>query len=157
MSEQVTWPLRIYYDASCPLCAAEMQGLRDRDTQGRLQLVDCSAHGFKDPELSAAGVDVQTALNHIHALDAAGVWHRGVAVFELAYSAAGLGMVARMLGKPWLRPLLDRAYPWVVRSRGLLARLGLVPVLAALMRRGEAASPCAGRSCELDPNRPSDR
>lgn len=154
MPAEPAWPLRIFYDASCPLCAAEMHGLRERDTQARLQLVDCSAPGFDQAELAAAGIPLQTALNHIHARDAAGHWHRGVAVFELAYTAAGIGWVARLLGKPWLRPLLDTAYPWVVRSRGLLARLGLVPLLAALMRRGRAQSACTDTTCPAEPTPP---
>jgi predicted DCC family thiol-disulfide oxidoreductase YuxK len=152
MRTEVTWPLRIYYDAGCPLCAAEMHGLRDRDTQGRLQLVDCSAQGFEDAELAAAGIEVQTALNHIHALDAAGRWHRGVAVFELAYAAAGLGWMARLLSQAWLRPLLEAAYPLVVRSRGLLAKLGLVHVLASMIRRGRAVSPCTDSTCPAEPS-----
>lgn len=42
----LAWPVQVYYDASCRLCAAEMHNLRVRDQAGRLAFVDCSAPGF---------------------------------------------------------------------------------------------------------------
>ena len=38
-----TWPLVIYYDASCPLCMAEMGNLMLRNREANLVFVDVSA------------------------------------------------------------------------------------------------------------------
>ncbi|KTT06843.1 DCC1-like thiol-disulfide oxidoreductase family protein, partial [Pseudacidovorax intermedius] len=43
------YPLTLYYDASCPMCDAEMTHLRLRDEAGRLAFVDASAPGFDAP------------------------------------------------------------------------------------------------------------
>lgn len=142
MSPDTTWPLTIYYDASCPMCRAELHGLKARDHDGRLRLVDCSAPGFHDPHLAAAGISVDTAMAHIQARDADGRWFDGVGVFERAYAGAGLAWVARLLGLRWLRPVLDRAYPVVARNRGWLSKLGLAPLLGWAMRRGRGDTAC---------------
>lgn len=46
MTHSPAWPLRIYYDRSCPLCAQEMHALVAHDRAGRIELVDCSAADF---------------------------------------------------------------------------------------------------------------
>ena len=48
-THNATFPLTIYYDASCPLCRKEMHTLRDYDRRTQLPLVDCSAPDFHDP------------------------------------------------------------------------------------------------------------
>lgn len=113
------WPLTIYYDASCPLCEAEMQNLRLRDGHGRLQLVDASAAGFVSP---LPGVPVSALMQQIHARRADGQVLRGVDVFVLAYQAADLPTVVRALRWPWLRPVLDALYPVLARHRQRLPR-----------------------------------
>ncbi len=52
----IQWPLRIYYDRSCPLCAHEMHALLAHDRLGNLQLVDSSASDFSDADAQAAGI-----------------------------------------------------------------------------------------------------
>ena len=37
-----TYPLTVYFDATCPLCTAEMGAMQARDSAKRLRLVDCS-------------------------------------------------------------------------------------------------------------------
>jgi predicted DCC family thiol-disulfide oxidoreductase YuxK len=121
----VAFPLTIYYDASCPLCATEMHALKARDRAGRLVLVDCSRPDFSDPAAAACGVTRDHMLAFIHARDAQGQWLRGVDVFEHAYGAAGLASLARLWRNRTLRPLWDRLYPWVARHRHLLSQIGL--------------------------------
>ena len=100
------YPLKVFYDASCPVCALEMDKLGARDTAGRLVLVDMSApdfnaacHGFDAADLDAA----------IHAVRPDGSVVRGMAVLRLAYAAAGLGWL--------LRPSGLRSAPAGVRRR----------------------------------------
>jgi predicted DCC family thiol-disulfide oxidoreductase YuxK len=140
------FPLTIYYDASCPLCASEMQTLKARDTQGRLVLADCSAAAFDPQPCAREGVTREQMLERIHARDAAGRWFRGVDVFEVVYEVAGFTRLARLLGSRRLRPLLDRIYPWIAANRYRLSRLGLFRVFALIAAAGgNAAGSSRGR------------
>lgn len=140
----VSWPLRIYYDHSCPLCRQEMHGLVAGDRSGRIELADCSAPGLADAEAVRADFGVAEMQRIIHARDAAGVWYRGVEVFVIAYDAVGLTGMARMWSHPWLRPLWERLYPWFARNRMRLSRFGVAAAYGALVRR--AAERAAQRS-----------
>src|SRR4249920_1537637 len=104
---QVAYPLAIYYDQSCPLCAEEMHALKRYDAHGRLHLIDCSVPDFIDADTRQAGIDRSALMRRIHARDAAGNWLDGVAVFEVAYGAVGIGAVAKLWGNPRLQPLWD--------------------------------------------------
>ena len=54
MYKKEQWPLTLYFDGDCPLCAREIKLLRSHAsahsttdaTQARLQLVDMSEEGF---------------------------------------------------------------------------------------------------------------
>ena len=140
----IQFPLTIFYDASCAMCAGEMHALKELDADGRLALVDCSPPEFDDQALAQGGFCRADAMTLIHARDADGRWLIGVDVFEAAYRAAGLTAIARVWGNPRLRPLLDRMYPWVARHRQTLSRLGLNLlvrlVMAAAIFRASASS-----------------
>ena len=120
--EPPQYPLTVFYDASCPLCAAEMHALKSRDRDGRLELVDCSAPDF---DAGALGLPVTGAdlMERIHARDGDGRWLVGVDVFEAVYRAAGLRKAARLWGNRTLRPVLAALYPWIARNRQRLSRL----------------------------------
>lgn len=155
------WPLRIYYDAACPLCAHELHALRDHDREGRLELRDCSSPDFRDADLDAAGLTPGLLMRRIHARDADGRWLVGIPVFEAAYGAVGIASVAALWGHRWLRPVWDRLYPWIADHRMQLSRLRLdrpfewlVRALARrAARRAERAAACADGGCRIDPGR----
>ena len=89
------YPLKIFYDASCPVCALEMDQLRARDAAGRLELVDMSAPRVRRglPRLRPRrprGRDPRGATRR-HGV-------RGMPVLRLAYAAAGLGWLVRPTG-----------------------------------------------------------
>ncbi|HEX5756321.1 MAG TPA: DUF393 domain-containing protein, partial [Arenimonas sp.] len=147
------WPLTIYYDASCPLCAREMHALAAHDANARLRLVDCSPPSFADAECAAAGIGREALMQAIHARDGEGRWHRGIAVFELAYRGAGIEGIAALWAHPWLRPIWERAYPWVALHRMGLSRLGFSRpfgwLVAMLARRAQRrARACRDGRCE---------
>jgi len=124
MNRPLRYPLTVFYDASCPMCATEMHALRDRDYRGRIELVDCSAADFDDEGLRAEGITQKKLMALIHVRDAHGRWLVGIDCFEAVYRAVGLEARARIWADRKLRPFLDRAYPWIARHRQVLSRLG---------------------------------
>lgn len=113
-SEPGTYPMTIYYDASCPLCNAEINNLQRRSTDGRLAFVDISAPGFAS---QPPGVTLAQMMALIHARKADGSIIQGMEVFRLAYGAAGIGWVAGALDLPVIGTLAERLYPWIARHR----------------------------------------
>ncbi|MDX1561980.1 MAG: DUF393 domain-containing protein [Gammaproteobacteria bacterium] len=142
------FPLTIYYDASCPLCAAEMHALRDYDRDSQLRLIDCSCAGFTDSAAAAAGLTQAELMRMIHARDAAGRWYRGVDVFEHAYRVAGIDAVARFWAGGRLRPLLERLYLWIARNRMWFSRLRANALFGWCVRR--AAQKAQRRACRVN-------
>ena len=134
----VTYPLTVYYDASCPLCRTEMATLKARDGEDLLYLVDCS-QGL----VAFADVTPAAMMARIHARDAAGRWLNGLDVFAAVYRAAGFPVLARLYASPRLRPLLDRLYGWVADHRGLLARLGFAGLFRLVPATKRACTACA--------------
>lgn len=124
MTRSPRFPLTIYYDASCPMCASEMHALKARDRTGRLDLVDCSAADFEPAFVEFDGLSRSSLMARIHARDRDGRWLVGVDVFEAAYRAAGLHRAARLWGSRLLRPFLRFLYPKIADHRRLLSRLG---------------------------------
>lgn len=140
----------VYYDASCPLCRAEIGALAEVDASAALQWVDCSAPDFEDAAARAAGIDRAALMAALHARDAAGRWHVGVDAFVAIYRAVGIESVARLWGHPWLKPLWVRLYPWIARHRQRLSRLGLTGTFEWWVRREArraAAARCAADRC----------
>jgi len=129
------YPLKVFYDASCPVCALEIDQLRARDAAGRLELVDMSAPGFDAACHGFTHADLDAA---IHAVRPDGTVVRGMPVLRLAYEAAGLGWLVRPTGFGPLRPLFDAAYRVFARNRRRVSH-ALAPAIAALRaRRGRA-------------------
>jgi predicted DCC family thiol-disulfide oxidoreductase YuxK len=144
----LAYPITIYFDASCPLCASEMGALKAHDGADRLRLVDCAAAGFDDADVRKAGLSQVELLRIIHARDGSGRWLRGVEVFEAAYRAVGLRTLAFLWGCRLWRPLLDRLYPVIARNRRVLSRLGLPAVVrAGLSALGSTGGVCDARHC----------
>lgn len=148
----MTYPLTIYYDASCPLCRAELHAIAVHDLSGRLRLVDCSAAGFTDRDCTLAGIDAATMMRRIHARDADGQWLVGMQAFEAVYRAVGIEALARVFGSGFLAPVLNRLYGLVADHRQGLSRLGLNGVFAwcvtLLAKRAAGRSQaCAEGAC----------
>lgn len=142
------YPLTLFYDASCPLCAAEMHNLMLRNTEGHLAFVDVSA-----PEVPSHidGVSREAMMTEIHARQADGEWVRGVDVFRLAYRAAGLPRVSSVLSWPLLAPAADALYPWVARHRQQMPKMLSSLLFGRALRRAAAqahARQCDAEACE---------
>ena len=144
------YPLTLFYDANCAVCALEMDHLRARNDAGRLCFVDISAPGFDSPP---AGVTLAQLDAEIHALRPDGSVLRGVEVLRLAYAAVGLGWVMRPTGWAPLRPLADLGYRLFARHRRRISRAAaplIDAVRAARAREVEKRMrECTGGACDL--------
>lgn len=112
--------LTILYDSRCPLCSREIAWLRSRNSHGQLGFQDVFADDF---EPALLGVSLDQLLAEIHGITADGQLIKGIDVFAIAYSAAGLKMLAALLQWPLSRPLFIKLYAWFARYRGRLGRL----------------------------------
>ena len=128
----ITYPLTIYYDASCPLCAAEMHTIKETDFDNKLILIDCSDDNFNEPEFCPT--NKMAMMERIHAQDATGAWLKGVDVFAAAYQAAGFKQLGRIWGSSTLKPVLSRIYPIIADNRHWLSKTPLPYLLNQLLR-----------------------
>ena len=135
------YPLTVYYDATCPLCVAEMGAMRARDAAGRLNLVDCSPLGF-----SAGPAPREALMTAMHAVDASGRVLSGVAAIRACRAAVGMPAGGALLDLPIVGALADRAYALLARNRYRLPRW----LVARLAGRGAIApTTCADDQCGL--------
>lgn len=129
------YPLTLYYDGACPMCRAEMHNLMLRNRRELLAFVDISVPGFSGQPPGATQQDLMTL---IHASQADGTLVKGVDVFRLAYSAAGLPWVSTLVRLPVIGPLADRLYPWIARFRHHIPRPLVVLLFETAARRAAA-------------------
>ncbi|NOT14374.1 MAG: DUF393 domain-containing protein [Methylotenera sp.] len=132
MLPNIQYPLTIYYDASCPLCATEMHTIKEIDDENKLILVDCSNQDFNEPAFCPASK--AEMMERIHAQDAAGNWISGVDVFAIAYSAAGFKKLGRIWGSQTLKPIFNRLYPLIADNRYWLSKTPLPNLLNQLLK-----------------------
>lgn len=141
------YPLTLYYDGACPMCHAEMHNLMLRNRDELLAFVDISVPGFDGQPPGATQHDLMTL---IHARQADGTLVKGVDVFRLAYSAAGLPWVSALMRRPVIGPLADRLYPWVARFRNHIPQRLVVLLFENAARRAAAQPRCqSGDNCRL--------
>lgn len=112
------WPLVLYVDGSCPLCAREIIWLRRRASPERLVLVDISEPGFVSEAPS-----LDQLRRKLHARSADGHWLTGIDATYWSWRAAGAGKWAMPLGWRPLRPLFRFVYWLFSVARPLLSGL----------------------------------
>jgi predicted DCC family thiol-disulfide oxidoreductase YuxK len=112
------FPLRVFFDGACPICAREIEHYRHRDRARRLVLVDISAAGF-DP--APLGVTLQAFMHELHAIDRCGKVYRGIEAFRAIWQAFPESTVYRALAAvvalPVINPLARLGYRWFARVR----------------------------------------
>jgi predicted DCC family thiol-disulfide oxidoreductase YuxK len=147
-----TYPLRLLYDAQCPVCSLEMDHLRARCPDGRLLFEDISQPGF---DAARFGLTFEAVDAEIHAIRPDGSVLKGVEVLRLAYAAAGLGWVMQPTGWAPLRPLFDLGYRVFARHRRRIsAATGpLIDAIRAQRARRMAAAmrECRAGACRTGP------
>lgn len=140
-------PLTVYYDHSCVLCRSEIENLAARDEHGVLNMIDCSGADF---DTSSLPFDQTTLMNCIHAIDAKGEWLKATDVFVVCYRAAQMQGIARAFA--FAKPVMEKLYPWIVRNRYTLSKLGIHKLFNALTyqttQRKAAQAMASSQACK---------
>ena len=134
------FPLQVFYDGSCSVCATEIERYRRRDRDVRLILVDISLPGF-DP--APFGITLAEFMYQMHAIDRSGRVFRGVEAFWAMWQAFPssilLGMCGTLISLPLVNPLAGLCYRIFAALRGYLPK-----------RRRD----CSGGSCRIGKGKP---
>ena len=120
MSRSAVFPLTIFFDGSCRVCAGEMATYRRRDTEGRLTFVDISDDDFVAADFGRSRDEFMTQL---HVRDAAGRYFLGVDAFIAiwqAFPGTLYPQLGSLLGWPPVRPLAGVGYWLFARLRRFL-------------------------------------
>lgn len=117
------FPLRIFYDGSCSVCAAEIGHYGRRNHGGRLVPVDISAPDF-DP--APYGITLADLMYQLHAIDRAGRIYRGVEAFWAIWQAfpasTFYGLLGTFVTLPGIRGAARLCYRGFARIRRYLPK-----------------------------------
>ena len=100
------FPLRIFYDGDCIVCATEVEYYVCKDHHDRLIPVDISSPKF---DAGAYGISQEEFMFELHALDSEGTVYRGVDAFRAIWQAFPAGSVHALLGKIISLPVINAA------------------------------------------------
>jgi predicted DCC family thiol-disulfide oxidoreductase YuxK len=123
MSDTPAYPLQIFFDGSCSVCAAEMEVYRRKEHSGRLQFVDIGEPGF-DP--APYGITLEAFMYEMHAIDRENRVYRGVEAFRAIWQAfpasTWYGLLGSLVALPGVRHLARLAYWCFARVRRFLPK-----------------------------------
>ena len=117
------FPLRVFYDGSCSVCAGEVERYGRKDRERRLVLVDISAPDF-DP--GPLGITMAEFMYQMHAIDQGGGVYRGVEAFWAIWQAFPastlLGLLGALINLPLVNSLARLFYRGFAGIRGYLPK-----------------------------------
>jgi predicted DCC family thiol-disulfide oxidoreductase YuxK len=123
MPSKPVFPLQIFYDGSCIVCATEIEHYLGRDHGGRLRGVDISSPGF-DPE--PFRISRAAFMYELHVIDGSGAVYRGIESFWAIWQAFPASSVYGVLGiiitLPLVNPLARLFYKCFARIRPFLPK-----------------------------------
>lgn len=108
------YPLQIFYDGACKMCAGQMEKFQKKDVHKRLIFMDISEPGF---EAKKFGLDGELLLKYIYAKDASGRIVRGIDAFIWMWRAVDNNLPAFLVGLPGIKQLGKVVYRIISRSR----------------------------------------
>jgi predicted DCC family thiol-disulfide oxidoreductase YuxK len=140
MPDIPAFPLQIFYDGSCSVCAGEMEFYRRKKHDNRLLFIDITAPEF-DP--APYGISQEAFMYELHAIDRQGRIYKGIEAFGAIWLAFPDLSVYRLLGTlvalPGVNPLALMAYWSFARIRNYLPN---------------SSNACKDASCRLGKDRP---
>jgi len=117
------FPLRVFYDGACSVCATEVEQYGRKDKGERLELIDISDPGF-DP--SRWGITRIDFMYQMHTIDQSGRIYRGVdafwAIWQAFPSSTLLGLCGVLITLPLVNPLARLGYRMFAALRGYLPK-----------------------------------
>jgi len=116
------WPLTVYYDGGCIVCATEIAHYRRLEHAGRLHFVDISAPGFRAED---HGLSLDQFRSRMQVRDAEGAFRSGVEAFVALWQALPgkrYRKLAQLVQLPVLRKLAGWGYTLFARYRHLLPK-----------------------------------
>ena len=117
------FPLQVFFDGSCSVCATEVERYGRRDQGVRLILVDISAPGF-DPV--PFGITLAEFMYQMHVIDQSGRVFRGVEAFWAIWQAFPastlLGSCGKLIMLPLINPIARLCYRTFAGIRGYLPK-----------------------------------
>jgi predicted DCC family thiol-disulfide oxidoreductase YuxK len=123
MPNTPTFPITVFYDGTCTVCAAEIEHYRRKDHEGRLVLINISSPDFK-PELYS--ISLQAFMYELHVIDRKGKVYKGIEAFWAiwqAFPAATLyGTMGTLISLPGINPLARLCYKGFARIRKYLPK-----------------------------------
>lgn len=122
MARAPVFPVTIFYDGSCLVCATEMRHYRRKSPAGRLLFVDISDPGFHPERF---GRSLQEFMTQMHVIDATGEVYRGIEAFPVIWQALPdfrYRLLARLIDFPGVHSLARLGYALFARFRHYLPR-----------------------------------
>ena len=123
MQNKPNFPIRMFYDGSCTVCAAEIEHYLGQDHGGRLLGMDISAPDF-DPE--PFGIPLAAFMYELYAIDSSDRIFRGVeafwAIWQAFPAATVYGIMAAVITMPLVNPVARLLYKGFARIRRYLPK-----------------------------------
>ncbi len=117
------FPIRVFYDGSCSVCAMEVERYGRMDRDGRLLLVDISAARFNPLPY---GITLAEFMYQMHVIDRSGTVFRGIeafwAIWQAFPSSTLLGMGGVLISLPVFNQIARIMYRLFARFRRYLPK-----------------------------------
>lgn len=99
------FPISVFYDGSCSVCAAEIEHYLRQDRDGKLIAVDISAPSFKPEEY---GIPLTAFMYEMHIIDRSGHIYLGVEAFWAIWQAFPTSTLYGLMGAMVTAPVLNQ-------------------------------------------------
>jgi predicted DCC family thiol-disulfide oxidoreductase YuxK len=123
MPTKPNFPLRLFYDGACSVCATQIERYGRMDREGRLILVDINAPDF-DP--APLGFTQDELMYQMHAIDRSGTVYRNVEAFWAIWQAFPastlLGLLGAIITLPVVKQIARLCYKGFARIRKYLPK-----------------------------------
>lgn len=117
------FPVEVFYDGSCSVCATEIEHYLRQDQRGKLLAVDISAADF-NPE--PYGIALDEFMYQLHVIDRKGEIYQGVeafwAIWQAFPSSAIYGIMGAVISMPLVTPFARLLYKGFARIRPYLPK-----------------------------------
>jgi len=123
MLKKPQFPIEVFYDGSCSVCAREIEHYLHLDHGGKLLAVDISSPDFA-PELHR--ITLKDFMYELHVIDKSGEVYRGVEAFWAIWQAfpysTMYGIMGTIINMPVINPVARILYRGFARIRPYLPK-----------------------------------